>query len=440
VLLIYFLTRESIEKIFRVVSVAFIMTPMVPILDTLFQLFWKYEIAYQYIIPEKTDSLLKNYFLFLIPHKGATPAMRLEILTATFLCGIYVFHKTNSYLKAVMGALLIYSLIFSFGAILFIILWIERLTNFPYDTTPRMMIDIYLLLSIIAIISLFYFLHKDYTKAILKDIRLTRVLHYEMMIVFGIVTGFSSLHEILRSLADIIELFFVFISILFACIFSAITNNIVDIEIDRISNPDRPSVTGTIPMHAYKRIAFVMLCLALIYSFAHNYMTLFLTISFIGGYFIYSMPPLRLKRIPFFSKGLIALNSLIMLLVGYNFAGQKIYNFPTHIAVFVLIIFTACINFIDIKDYYGDKEAGIKTLPVLLGLQRSKIIIGLWFIIGYTIFPYVIGMKELYIPSILSGIAIFFVINKRHYNERLIFVFYLLSGIMFLGYLIMKYI
>jgi hypothetical protein len=77
---------------------------------------------------------------------------------------------------------------------------------------------------------------------------------------------------------------------------------------------------------------------------------------------------------------------------------------------------------------------------VLLGLQRSKIIIGLWFIIGYTIFPYVIGMKELYIPSILSGIAIFFVINKRHYNERLIFVVYLLSGIMFLGYLIMKYI
>jgi 4-hydroxybenzoate polyprenyltransferase len=152
----------------------------------------------------------------------------------------------------------------------------------------------------------------------------------------------------------------------------------------------------------------------------------------IGNYFLYSIPPLRFKRIPFFSKGIISLNCIAMMLAGYTFAGKELRTFPVNIILFVLIFFTACINFIDIKDYEGDKAEGIKTLPVLLGLKWSKRVIGFFFIIAYALFPYLIGPRSVFPVSILFGVAIFFAINAKQYKERIIFLLYLISGEMYL--------
>lgn len=439
IILLYLITREKVERIARVVAASFIITPIVPAIDLLLQVVWDYEIKYQYMIPEKTESILKNYLLFFGNHAGATPGIRFEIFIAMICCSFYVFYKTSSLLKSLLGAILFYSLVFwGYFAILFSIQGIERLAGLLYDTSPKTMIDTYLFLAIHAFLLVLYFYNRAYMTAVVRDIRLTRILHYEMMVIFGFALGYPDSGRFFMSLSNIMEIYFVVLSVVFAFIFSAITNNIADVTIDKISNPDRPSVTGVIPWETYNIIGFTALFFSIVYSLTAGHMILFLIICFIGVYFLYSMPPLRMKRIPFFSKGFIALNSLIMLLAGYSFHGKEITSFPPTVAVFVLICFTACSNLIDIKDYEGDKAAGIKTLPVILGLKQSKMIIGIFFAVGYASFPYIMKMPDLYAPSIIFGIALLLAINIQPYKDKIVFSLYLLSSISLLGYLIAK--
>jgi geranylgeranylglycerol-phosphate geranylgeranyltransferase len=434
ILLIHILTKAKVSSVARIVLIGFILTPTVPIVDSLLQLVWKHDIIYDYAIPGKTEGLLKKYFLFFGDHQGASFGMRLEIFIAMILSSLYIYYKTSSLLRAALGAVLLYSLIFwGFGAVPFLIVGLERLAGSSLDMSERMLIDVYLLYSVALFLVIAYYQKPVYVKAIIKDIRLTRVLHYVLMVVIGFfILGFPESGERLFLPPDLIEFCFIILAVVFAGIFSAITNNLADIKIDRITNPERPSVTGIIPENDYKKIAYVALFLAMTCSLAAGYLTCFLVFCLIGNYFLYSIPPLRLKRIPFFSKGIISLNCIAMMLAGYTFAGKELRTFPVNIILFVLIFFTACINFIDIKDYEGDKAEGIKTLPVLLGLKWSKLAIGFFFIIAYALFPYLIGPRSVFPVSILFGVAIFFAINVKQYKERTIFLLYLLSGEMYL--------
>jgi len=127
----------------------------------------------------------------------------------------------------------------------------------------------------------------------------------------------------------------------------------------------------------------IFLGLALFYAGVVNFPTFFIISLFIGNYFLYSAPPLRIKRIPFFSKLLISLNSLILIILGFFIITGSIINFPWEITIVFLIGATAVANFIDIKDYEGDKKVGVKTLPVILGIRKAKFLISLFFILTY---------------------------------------------------------
>jgi len=124
--------------------------------------------------------------------------------------------------------------------------------------------------------------------------------------------------------------------------------------------------------------------------------------------------------------------------MGYNLITGSM-NIPGVIAVFFLVFFTAAINFIDIKDYEGDKKAGIKTIPVVFGLRNSKIIIGLFFLMSYPAL-YIVFRENCLMPVlIVFGLAQFFLINKKNYNEKQILTVYLFSLVFLVFYLIFKF-
>ena len=122
-----------------------------------------------------------------------------------------------------------------------------------------------------------------------------------------------------------------------------------------------------------------------------------------------------------------------MVLLGYFFISGDL-EIPGSIIAFFLICLTAVINFIDIKDYEGDKKAGIKTIPVIFGLKISKVIIGVFFLISY-FFVYFI-LKKFLIPLIILSIIHFYLINRKNYNEKLVFIAYLVSLIILIVYLL----
>ena len=98
------------------------------------------------------------------------------------------------------------------------------------------------------------------------------------------------------------------------------------------------------------------------------------------------------------------------------FTVRVIIAFPV-----VLVGITIVANFLDIGDYEGDKKAGIATVPVVLGLSRSKLIIGAVFPLMYAALYFVLDYLDapLYWIAvfIFLGIVQFFFINRKDYKE-----------------------
>ena len=457
---LHLLTRENIVKVSKLVFPGFLILLVVPLVDLLLSNGKGFNQSYW--IPGYHDYLSKAWLHYSGPlwqlvglilrwltgggpygeiSGGATPGMRTEVALVLIGIGIYVYVKRRSASKAILSAFIIYSIIFWWGALptyggkLFADLLGIKVEVAPFAGTPMPITILRFLLiptTIVGALTL-YFYNKTYFKELIKDLRPFRTAHYALMLVLGIATATNLWGKsIPLTEKNIFILIYTPLAFLFAGIFSIITNNLSDYEIDKVDHPNRPHVTGIIEEKHYKLLAGLSFVLAILYSAVLDFVVLYLTLLFIANYFIYSVPPLRLKRIPFFSKFFLALNALLLVILGYYLVTGET-DLPWQVVLFIIISFTACINFIDIKNYSGDEKAGIKTLPVLLGLKKSKILIGAFFLVSYTTLGILI--RNLLIPSILFGVLIFLLINKKKYNEKLVFAAYLLSLLLFILYL-----
>ncbi len=295
-------------------------------------------------------------------------------------------------------------------------------------------------------LAILYFYNKKYFLAIIKDIRPFRLLYYVLLFIWGIVFGNNyyntHLDKYLGLTFDLnsfipFPLISVIIIIVLAWLLSVIINNIEDQKIDAISSPWRPLVSGSISLAFYKKITLILIILIFLGSVAIGFNVFYMILLFIGNYFLYSSAPFKLKRIPLLSKLIISANSLILIfsgfIIGYVYqSGVNIYiilnNFPGSLIIYILVFFTLAINFIDIKDYYGDKAVGIKTLPVIFGLEISKLIIGMFVFIAYAVSPLFINMSFwLVLLLYIFGIIQFVLINKKEYSESPVFVIILIS-------------
>ena len=442
IILFHLATKEKIEKISRVILPCYLILISVPILDFIFSLGKGFTVGYMYPGRGGYDNMLLRFFTFFGPIEthGITIGMRIEIALALIGCFIYFFIKKRSVIRSLIFSFFTYSLIFLFCSMPYVMRALLNISGLEYDYSDPLAINFYLLLIFIFSVWLFYLYNKTYFIAFFKDIRPFRILHFQLMFVLGVVLAKVTLPIMLQLTEETLFHYpFIMIAILFAALFTITTNNIVDYDIDKESNKERPLVSGTIPITHYKSISWIFLLLAVVYSSAVDFRTLFLILVVIGNYFLYSMPPLRLKRIPFFSKLLISINSFVFFFLGYGFASGT-PEIPVAIIVFFLVAFTAAINFIDIKDYEGDKKAGIKTLPTMLGLKKSKLIIGLFFLIAYIIPAFIFNILR-NIPfltsSIIFGLTEFSLINRKNYNEKPVFIVYLSSIILLIVYLIL---
>lgn len=440
ILLLHLLTKTEIIKIARVALPSFIILIMVPIIDLILSLGKGYHLTY--MLPGKHDDLLVRYFTLFGDFQGVgvTPGIKIEIVIGLIGGFIYFYLKKPNLIRSLFSTVLVYTLLFCLGSTPFIIKGGLEFIGLEYRQSNTLLINFYLLIIFLAGTLLFFLAKRKYFKIIILDVRLLRAIHYELMFFLGVLLGmkYSVFH-----LTGINIFYFIFIpiSIFFAGLFSVITNNIADQEIDRVSNKERPLAKFAIPLESYKKLGWLFLGLALLYALSVNFQTFFVILLFMGNYFLYSAPPLRFKRIPFFSKLFISLNALILVMLGFIIITGSIFLFPKVIIFVFLIGATAVANFIDIKDYEGDKRARIKTLPVILGLKRAKLVIGLFFILTYLSVYFLI--REFHklekVPLILYllilGLVQFYLINKKDYNEKHIFLVFLFSLVL-LFYLI----
>ena len=436
IILLYFFIKKDVLKITKIVLTSFLILLIVPIID----LIWSFGkgLNMAYILPGYHSNLIIRFFTFFgnFSKLGITPGIKIEVALVLVGSFIYFYVSNHNLFKSLFYTLVTYTTIFFYLAAPFLVKGLLEIFGLTYKYSDSLMTNFFLLVILFAGIFIAYILNKRYFKLIIRDIRPFRLLHFELMFLLGFIIGLNKFGTFVLDSANIFSFIFIPAGIAFAWLYSVITNNIVDYDIDKISNNNRPLIKSKINKIAYYKLSWIILFIALFYPLMVSFKAFFMVLLFVGNYFLYSMPPLRLKRIPLFSKMIIAFNSLILVMLGFIISTGKLEEFPAILIAFFLIFFTIAINFIDIKDYEGDKKAGIKTLPVILGLKKSKFIIGIFFLLTYLAVYFLINNLYLIPVLFIFGITEFLLISRKNYNEKPVFFVYLLTLFLVIIYLI----
>lgn|GEM_PF-913793 len=145
-------------------------------------------------------------------------------------------------------------------------------------------------------------------------------------------------------------------------------NDIYDISEDKINAPYRPLPSGLVTVkEAYILVLFYFL-LSLVLSSLVGPLTLFLNILLCSLGIAYSVPPIRLKR-TIFSYAVVGSGFFLSTLMGSTVALPTAK--ATYLAVIIFIMVTGLLPIKDFETMEGDKVAGIRTLPLLIGRRRT---------------------------------------------------------------------
>ena len=450
ILFFYFLTKEKIEKITKVVLLGFFLIILGPIIDV----FWSGGTGFgiNYCPPEQLIKS-KDYLTAFLTIGGnleysegleagsrvgfgVTPGMRIEIIIAVFLSFFYLKLKTKNIKKSLLGAFLFYSLLGPFAAIPTALKLIFDFFSIDYEPSAEIFRNYLFFTSLILFFLVLLFRNKKEMLALIKSIKPLRLLSFELMFILGMILAKPNFKNLLLDQDRIFYFIFYLIGIALSWLFMVIVDNLEDTEEDK--GDEKKKLPGDISPENYKKIPYFLAGLGVIFGTILGFRAYFLALVAIAAGFLYSAPPLKLKNVVFFSKVLTAFVFLVILIVGYDFAGGNIRYFPKEVAIFLLIPFAACANFTDLKDYEAEKKLGIKTLPVILGMEKSKILIGFFFLVSYIILPFLLNLQKLQLWSIFFGVLSFAVLIRKKYEEKLVFFVFLLSLLPLAFYLLKR--
>ncbi|NOY89158.1 MAG: UbiA family prenyltransferase [FCB group bacterium] len=165
------------------------------------------------------------------------------------------------------------------------------------------------------------------------------------------------------------------------CASGNIINDMVDVEIDRINRPDRVLVKGTLS----KRYLFILAILfditAVAIAYTVNMEVTLLAVVAIALLFIYNY---HAKKIPVLGNVIIAfLAALTFITGGVAIDYDLAFYLPGPIIAALFAFFFHLVREMvkDVQDLQGDRQVGIKTLPQVIGVQKSLLIaLGLFFL------------------------------------------------------------
>lgn len=270
---------------------------------------------------------------------------------------------------------------------------------------------------------------------LLKDIRIERILHYFVVTAFGYVLfQFENKVKIHVDYSKILEGIVYFFSLFYAAFFAIATNNEADIEIDKISNKNRPLVKNTVNIREYRIVAYLSLILSFAISFVlglHYFLCVF-GLSLV--YYLYSCKPFRFKKHVIFAKFLIGINTFICALTGYVSIGGSPFDFPFFWTFFILVPIALLANFIDLKDVEGDGKNGIQTLPVLFGVKSTLQFLS--FIVFFCYLFVFLYFGILWFLAILFPLVSihFYLLWRKPYKEKPLFY---LHNFLFIGLIVL---
>lgn len=158
-------------------------------------------------------------------------------------------------------------------------------------------------------------------------------------------------------------------------------NQLTDVAIDRINKPYLPVASGALTEDRARAIVIGCAATALLTGLAGGPWLLAAFSLGVGIGSAYSLPPVRLKRFPFwaaasvsFVRGIVV-NVFVYLAFSARLTGQA--TLPPRIIALagaVLVLGLVIAWFKDVPDMVGDRRYGVRTLSLRLGPRRVLVI------------------------------------------------------------------
>ena len=413
ILFLKLFTKERIDKVSKVFISFYSLIIAVPILD--FIISSGQGFPTEYIKGNLVFTL--NEFLTLSA-TIATPGQKIMAGVCLIILGSYVFYKTGKLINSLLALFVSYCIFFFWAA--WPSFYLLILPNIASKTLTYHL-EIVLALSVVVLsVCWCFFYNKDKLLAIIDSIIISRTAHYLAMVILGIAifVHFNSIHffNFENALVSVFAVFFAFQ-------FAVITNNYFDSELDN----ELKSIFYPVSLIYFLfAVVFGLLVSGEVFAWLMFVMVLS---------FIYSAPPLRLKRLGFMNNVLIAVATWIVVTIGYASQGSVQGLIPFSAMIIVAYFLSA--HFKDLKDLESDNKNGIRTLPVIFGKLKSKIAVSITCFFAYVAVPVLTGLYDLLIPSFIFGILSIFAIQKRNADEKLFFGLYFAFFTVLCTYLIL---
>lgn len=224
------------------------------------------------------------------------------------------------------------------------------------------------------------------------------------VVVMGLTNGLVGVIYAGISLDDLVYAIIALISIAAIAAFSYGYNQLTDLDEDRINAPHRPLVTGELSVNECKVFLVILLGFSIIPLFLlGRYIALLLMLA--GPVFsgvVYSK--WRIKGFiikPFF----VAYGWSFVPIIAYSAVTNSMSPLFFIFVPFFLSLMFLTTTMGDLRDIEGDKENGVKTLPVIFGIRAVVTNLQIYTIVNYSILFVGIAFQMLPIDATLGVIG-----------------------------------
>ncbi|MCD6594943.1 UbiA prenyltransferase family protein [bacterium] len=434
-LILKLFSAENIEKIFKVLVPAFCIIILPPLVDLLVLGSGGFHPKYLFFPDANIKNVAKMFLTFFGQSSlktGITLGMRIEITLGIIGVGIYTYIKSRNPLRAILSGIITYIVIFVYVS--------QPVMLKAFEQFPQILgfvrqgniswTQFYMIIITVQFPFVMLAWGKEKFAGVIGNLRPFRVFHFLLMLFFGFWLGVSGKMELFGEI-NFYDSIFAAMAFFFAWEFSVITNDLVDVDIDRVSNRKRPLANGNLEKNQMFWLATFYLLFAILSASLIGGRFAFIVMSFIAVYWLYSMPPARLKRIPIFSVAIVSFASLMPIFGGAIIAGRHPIAIPQKVIWTIFIVFALSFNAKDLKDYEGDKSAGIRTLMTIFGERNGRILIGVLDWASYCLFLMILGLwnsSVLLLSALFGGLTFLIVIKNRTEKaistEKIIFILY----------------
>jgi 4-hydroxybenzoate polyprenyltransferase len=165
-------------------------------------------------------------------------------------------------------------------------------------------------------------------------------------------------------------------------------NQIYDLDIDRVNKPKRPLPSGRLTIREvwwFTNASYMIsLVLAWLVAPAGRHECFWLVLIAVVCTYVYSVPPLRTKRLGIWANVTIAIpRGMLLKVAGWSSVKTIVGVEPWYIgAIFGLFLLGATTTK-DFADMEGDRRGGCRTLPIQYGVRRAAWMISPSFVVPF---------------------------------------------------------